>query len=101
MPSPILKSGNDATVLGRMVIPVRPFIEVRRGRLIGLVYPDANVWRVHFPDEPPEITQLRVVHGGAWQTHVDEIVAGLVDHFRATGDRAALLTEFFPFGPRR
>jgi len=96
MSSRILKPGDGATVLRPIMITARPVIEARNAVLIERVC--ASVWRVRFPSEPVDRTHLRVVHGGVWQGRSDEMIAALIDHFRAALD-PAVLTEFFPITP--
>lgn len=91
-----LQPGDGATLLRPITITARPVIEVRDALLIERVC--GNVWRVRFPGEPFDRTHLRIVHGGVWQSRPDEMVAALIDHFRAALD-PAVLTEFFPITP--
>jgi len=93
MSSRTLQAGDGATVLRPIMITSRPVIEIRHALLVERVC--GNIWRVRFPGEPSERSHLRIVHGGVWQSRPDEMIAALVDHFRAALD-PAVLTEFFP-----
>jgi len=97
MSSRTLRPGEEATVFRPVTITARPVIEVRDALLVERVA--GNVWRVRFPGEAVDRTHLRIVHGGVWQSRPDEMVAALVDHFRAALD-PAVLTELFPITPR-
>jgi len=96
MSSRVLKPGDGATVVRPLMITARPVIEVRNALLIERVC--GNFWRVRFPGEPVDRTHLRIVHGGVWQSRPDEMVAALIEHFRAAFD-PSVITELFPITP--
>ena len=93
MTSRPLRRGDRVNV-PRLRIPFRPFFETRSGLLIAATPDIANLWTVGLPGDAEP--QLRFVHPGVWQTNADEILAGLLDHFRATVD-PSVLAELFPF----
>jgi hypothetical protein len=88
----LLTRGQRATILRPISFAAFPQIE-GMGELIAPVLGIPNLWRCQFEGEPH--TRVRFVHGGDWQRNPDQMIAALLDHYRASIDRS-ILTDFFP-----
>lgn len=94
-----LRPGMEVLVPHPIKIVERPHTE-GRAELIQRMSHAPDVWRVRFVGE--DITRLRFVHAGIWQSAPEQLLASLLLHWRATLD-PSLLSEFpdlRPWPPR-
>lgn len=93
-----LRPGDRAIVLRPLAL-VRPSEVEGWSRLLAPIPHTQGHWRVHFFGE--RLPRVRVVHGGVFQTHLEEIISALNDHHRAFADPTLLIDPINPFNLKR